>query len=72
MDYNLTGTGDFKYLLKNIGLINQPLDLLYNTASVTIGMTHVLFPYMVLNVYSVMSSIDTQLVEVAQVMGPGL
>lgn len=61
--------GILNTFLKNIGLINQPLDLLYNTASVTIGMTHVLFPYMVLNVYSVMSSIDTQLVEVAQVMG---
>lgn len=55
--------------LKNIGLINHPLNLLYNTTSVTIGMTHVLFPYMVLNIYAVMSNIDIQLVEVAQVMG---
>ncbi|WP_041700832.1 ABC transporter permease [Clostridium kluyveri] len=61
--------GILNTFLKNIGLISQPLDLLYNTTSVTIGMTHVLFPYMVLNVYSVMSSIDIQLVEVAQVMG---
>ncbi|MFL0194957.1 ABC transporter permease [Clostridium sp. WILCCON 0269] len=65
----LQDQGILNTFLKNIGLIKQPLNLLYNTTSVTIGMTHVLFPYMVLNVYAVMSNIDTQLVEVAQIMG---
>ncbi|MEA5009025.1 ABC transporter permease [Clostridium tyrobutyricum] len=65
----LQDQGILNTLLIHIGLINKPLHLLYNTKSVTIGMVHVLFPFMVLNIYSSMENIDMQLVQVAQIMG---
>lgn len=55
--------------LMNIGLIEQPIKLLYTTTSVVIGMTHVLVPYMILSLYSVMDSIDYRLVQAAQGLG---
>ncbi|WP_027416012.1 ABC transporter permease [Aneurinibacillus terranovensis] len=57
-----------KFLLA-IGLTHKPLPLLYNTTGVVIGMTHVLLPYMVLSLYSVMEGIDQRLVQAAQGMG---
>ncbi|WP_196008080.1 ABC transporter permease [Clostridium tyrobutyricum] len=65
----LQDQGILNTFLIHIGLINKPLHLLYNTKSVTIGMVHVLFPFMVLNIYSSMENIDMQLVQVAQIMG---
>ncbi len=65
----LQDQGILNSFLIYIGLINKPIHLLYNGISVTIGMVHVLFPFMVLNIYSSMESIDMQLVQVAEVMG---
>lgn len=65
----LQDQGVINSLLKSLGLISKPIPLLYNTTGVIIGMTHVLLPYMVLNVYSTMEGIDRNLVQVAQVMG---
>ncbi|WP_446897943.1 ABC transporter permease [Clostridium sp. LBM24168] len=65
----LQDQGILNSFLIHIGLINKPLHLLYNTISVTIGMVHVLFLFMVLNIYSSMENIDMQLVQVAEVMG---
>lgn len=56
-------------LLMNLGLIEQPLKLLYTNTSVVIGMTHVLIPYMILSLYSVMDSIDLRLIQAAQGLG---
>ncbi|MEB3102095.1 ABC transporter permease [Ferviditalea candida] len=55
--------------LMTVGLIHVPIPLLYNTAGVIIGMTHVLLPYMVLSLYSVMEGIDQRLVQAAEGMG---
>lgn len=52
-----------------MGLISQPIPLLYNTTGVVIGMTHVLLPYMVLSLYSVMEGIDQRLTQAAEGMG---
>lgn len=57
-----------KFLLE-VGLIDKPIALLYNTTGVVIGMTHVLLPYMVLSLYSVMDGIDQRLIQAAQGMG---
>jgi putative spermidine/putrescine transport system permease protein len=66
-------------LLGRNGIVNQylmalhltdtPLPLLYNQAGVVIGMTYILLPYMVLTVYSVMRSIDPELVRAAHSLG---
>ncbi len=57
-----------QYLMA-LGLTDKPLLLLYNQGGVVIGMGYVLLPYMVLTVYSVMRSIDPQLVRAAHSLG---
>jgi putative spermidine/putrescine transport system permease protein len=44
-------------LLQRLGLIEQPLTLIYNRTGVLIAMVHVLLPLMVLPLYSVMKGI---------------
>ncbi|AOJ08175.1 ABC transporter permease [Burkholderia mayonis] len=43
--------------LIDVGLISQPLSLLFNRVGVYISMTHILLPFMILPLYSVMKSI---------------
>ncbi len=61
--------GVINKILLGIGLIDKPLPLLYNTTGVIIGMTHVLLPYMVLSLYSVMEGIDRRLLQAAEGLG---
>jgi ABC-type spermidine/putrescine transport system permease subunit I len=56
-------------MLMKLGIISAPLDLLYNTFSVTIGMVHLLLPFMIFSLYSVMSGIDLNTVRAAQSLG---
>jgi len=55
--------------LIGLGVIDQPLPLLYNFSGVLIGMVHVLLPYMVLPLYSAMRRVDLTLVQAAQGLG---
>jgi len=55
--------------LQSLGLLDAPLPLLYNRLGVTIGMVHVLLPFMVLPIYSVMKGIDVDLLKAAQNLG---
>jgi putative spermidine/putrescine transport system permease protein len=55
--------------LLDLGLIERPLDLLYNGFSVHVGMVHVMLPLMVLPLYSVMQRIDPRLVRAAETLG---
>ncbi|MCK5600970.1 ABC transporter permease [Candidatus Pacearchaeota archaeon] len=52
-----------------LGLISTPLDLLYNTFSVTVGMIHFLLPFMIFPLYSVMTGIDKNTVRAAYILG---
>ena len=47
------------------GVIDEPLELLYNRFGVIVGMVHVLLPYMILILFSVMRGIDRRLVAAA-------
>ena len=51
--------------LMGLGLTDQPLVLLYNTTGVLIGMVHVLLPFMVLSLQSVIEGIDRAVEEAA-------
>jgi putative spermidine/putrescine transport system permease protein len=53
----------------SLGIIDAPLQLLYNKMGVLIGMTYVLMPYMVLTLYATMRSIDTNRVRAAYGLG---
>lgn len=51
------------------GLINEPIELLYNEFSTILAMTHILLPFMVLPLYAVMRGIDASFMRAAISMG---
>ncbi|CAE6738764.1 hypothetical protein R69658_02159 [Paraburkholderia aspalathi] len=61
--------GVINSLLMGLGLTTHPLPLIFNRAGVLIGMTHVLLPYMILAIYSVMKSVSPVYVRAAQSLG---
>lgn len=61
--------GIINQTLMKIGLIGTPLKLIYNSLGLTIGMVHVMMPFMVLSLYSVMVGIDRNLLKAAQNLG---
>ncbi len=56
------------YLLK-LHLISEPLKLLYNNTAVMIGMTYMMFPFMVLPLYASIEKLDKRLIEAAADLG---
>lgn len=55
--------------LTTLGLIDQPLSLLYNFGSVIVGMVHALMPLAVLAMLSVMENVDRNLPKAASTLG---
>jgi ABC-type spermidine/putrescine transport system permease subunit I len=53
------------------GLVSTPIPMLNNVTGVLIGMVHVLLPYFIFPLYSVMRRIDMNLVLAAQGLGGG-
>lgn len=64
-------------LLGNNGIINKvvkflgfaPLDLMYNDKSILLGMLYNFLPFMVLPIFSVLTKIDSSLIEAAKDLG---
>jgi putative spermidine/putrescine transport system permease protein len=58
-------------LLVNVGLINDAgrLSMIYNATGTVIAMTHILLPFMILPVYSVMKTIPPSYVRAARSLG---
>lgn len=54
----LQTNGVVNTLLTSIGVLSQPLELLYTSFATVVAMTHILLPFMVLPLYSVMRGID--------------
>lgn len=52
-----------------IGLIEEPLKLLYNNGAVVMGMVYNFLPFMVLPIYSVLVKLDDSLLEAAYDLG---
>jgi len=61
--------GVLNYLLLSLGIIDQPVKLLFNSVGVHIGMVNMLLPYMILTLYSVMKGIDKDLLKAARNLG---
>ncbi len=55
--------------LLEIGVIDRPIPLIFNRFGVVIAMTHVLLPFMVLPIYSVLLSIPSNLMLAAASLG---
>ena len=65
----LQKTGLINTLLVSIGVVEEPLKLFRNLFGIVVGMTHILLPFMVLPIYSVMQRIDKDLVTAAESLG---
>lgn len=55
--------------LINLGLIDQPLQLVHNMAGTVIGMVHIMLPFLVLPLYASMRAIDGNLLRAAANLG---
>lgn len=65
----LQDTGLINSGLIKIGLIDQPIHLLFNRVGVIIAMVHVLLPFMVLPIYGVLLTIPKNLMPAAESLG---
>lgn len=52
-----------------LGVINEPLEVLYNEGTVILGLVHFLLPFMILNIYVSLDGIDESLTDAAQSLG---
>ena len=68
----LGNAGFVNALLAWLGLIDQPLKLLYTPMAVVIGTTAVVLPYMILTLQSVLEGIDFSVEEAAPNLGAGM
>lgn len=55
--------------LKKLGLIQEPLQLILNLGGILVAMIHVLLPFMILPLFSVMKGIDRQHMRAARSLG---
>lgn len=62
----LRGTGAINNGLMGLGLIHQPLPLLYNDGAVLLGLVYTYAPFVVLPIYSTLEKMDMRLLEAAQ------
>lgn len=58
-------------ILMAVGLIDDPMNLIFNRLGVVIAMTHILLPFMILPLYSVMRQIPPSYVRAARSLGAG-
>lgn len=61
--------GIINVVLMKLGLISEPLRMLYTQGSVIMGMIHFLLPYMILNIYVSLEGIDRNLISAARTLG---
>lgn len=52
-----------------VGVIDSPLDMLYTPGAVICGLVYILFPFMVLPLYSNLEKLDLSLIEAARDLG---
>jgi spermidine/putrescine transport system permease protein len=67
---NVLGKNGFvNSVLMSMGLIDEPMKLLYNNFSVIMGLAYFLLPYMIINVYVSLDGIDRNLESAARTLG---
>jgi putative spermidine/putrescine transport system permease protein len=65
----LQSNGLINHSLMILGIVDSPIQLVFNRTGVIIAMTHVLLPFMILPLYSVMKSIPSNYVRAAISLG---
>jgi spermidine/putrescine transport system permease protein len=67
---NILGvSGALNVFLLWLGVISEPLQILYNEGTVILGLVHFLLPFMILNIYVSLDGIDSNLVDAARSLG---
>ena len=67
----LNNSGIINTLLQHLGIIGQPLELLYNNFAIIVGMVYMLMPFAVLPMYSSIEKLDKGLIEASKDLGAG-
>lgn len=67
----LQNQGVVNVVLQKMGIIKQPIQLLYNDAGVIIVMTYIMLPYMIFSISSVMGQIDKNVIIASRSLGAG-
>lgn len=67
----LRSNGLLNSFLMYIGLIDEPIELLYNWVAVTIGLVYSLLPFMILPLYTAFEKLDRNYINAAQDLGAG-
>ncbi|MFM7139836.1 MAG: ABC transporter permease [Actinomycetes bacterium] len=65
----LNNEGIINKFLKNIGLISEPIEMLYTPFAVIVGMTYLYLPLMILPIYAALEKVDKNLVEASLDLG---
>lgn len=65
----LADQGVINQLLMAVGLIQEPIQMLYSDVSMLVGMTYVYLPFMVLPLYATLVKLDHRLIEAAYDLG---
>ncbi|MGB5822915.1 MAG: ABC transporter permease [Proteocatella sp.] len=65
----LRDQGIINEILIHLGIISEPITMLYTNGAVILGMVYNFLPFMVLPIYSVLSKMDKNLVEAARDLG---
>lgn len=61
--------GIINTVLLHLGLIRSPLHLMYNNTAIMIGMLYIMFPFMVLPLYTSIEKLDRRVLEAAADLG---
>ncbi|MBV8832359.1 MAG: ABC transporter permease [Acidobacteriaceae bacterium] len=67
----LRDTGLINTVLQRLGLIRQPLPLLFNSGAVLLGLVYGYLPFMILPLYATLAGLDPALIEAAADLGAG-
>jgi spermidine/putrescine transport system permease protein len=65
----LRDTGILNSVLQSLGIIREPLPLLYNDGAVILGLVYGFLPFMVLPLYATLERLDPSLLEAAADLG---
>lgn len=71
LQFILGNKGLINSTLLALGLIEQPLKLLYTELAVVLGLSYILLPFMVLPLYSALDKMDVRLLHAAKDLGAG-
>lgn len=67
----LRQTGVANYILTTLGIVKEPLQLMYSEFSVVVGIVHYTFPFVILSLMGYLQGIDPMFEQAAQNLGAG-